>query len=253
MSSETPPAEVIAGDVITILPTLADASIDMVLTDPPYNSGALFTSARRSAPARKYKNVGGVSYGGESRDQRGFTAWSTIWLAECYRIAKPGAFLACFIDWRQLPAMSDAVQAAGWLWRGVSAWDKTPACRPYGPTGGVSHQCEYVVWATKGNFDHRPNIAGLVTARTPKERVHMAQKPQAVLSHFLQLCAPGGVVLDPFTGSGATGIAALTSGRSFVGIEIDPDIAAMARRRVDAVVPSSAQELNLLSTGSAHG
>jgi len=239
-------AEIITGDVLSVLPTLAAGSVDMVLTDPPYNSGALWATNRKKPVEVKYHNTSGVTYGGDSRDQRAFTFWATMWLAECLRISASGAFLVSFIDWRQLPALTDAVQAAGWLWRGVAAWDKTPAVRPYAPSGGVSHQCEYVVWATKGAPSKVPNISGVVRSPTPRERVHRAQKPLPVLAHFVQLCRPGGVVLDPFAGSGSSGIAALRSGRRFIGVEIDNAIAADARARL-AAITEPAQELELIA------
>lgn len=54
---------------------------------------------------------------GDSKDQRSWTLWCTYWLSDCLRIAKDGAPLLAFSDWRQLPSMTDAVQAAGWIWR----------------------------------------------------------------------------------------------------------------------------------------
>ena len=55
--------------------------------------------------------------------------WATLWLSECWRLAKPGAPALVFSDWRQLPAMTDAVQAAGFEWRGIVVWHK-PNARP---------------------------------------------------------------------------------------------------------------------------
>jgi len=53
-----------------------------------------------------------------------------------------GCHLVAFSDWRQLPALCDAVQAGGWLWRGIAAWDKTEASRPR--NGGFRAQCEFM-------------------------------------------------------------------------------------------------------------
>jgi len=70
---------------------------------------------------------GGKSFAdfpGGNRDQRGFQFWATMWMSECYRAMKNGAPICVFTDWRQLPLMTDIMQAAGFVWRGVYVWDK---------------------------------------------------------------------------------------------------------------------------------
>ena len=63
---------------------------------------------------------------------------------------------------------------------------------------------------------------------------HPTQKPVGIVLPLIEYsCAPGGTVLDPFAGSGAIGCAAQLLGRSYIGIELNPDYAAMARRRID--------------------
>ena len=57
------------------------------------------------------------------------------------------------IDWRMLPTMTDAVQMAGWTWRGIVVWDKTNGCRPQ--LSRFRSQAEYVVWASRGAIDTR--------------------------------------------------------------------------------------------------
>ena len=141
------------GDALGVLTTLPAASVDAVLTDPPYSSGGITLSAKQVDPARKYQR----SYIkrqyppmlGDSKDQRSWTMWCTLWLAECWRIAREGSPLLVFTDWRQLPALGDSVQAAGWAWRGIVAWDKRSG-RPQ--LGRFRQQCEYVLFASKGRF-----------------------------------------------------------------------------------------------------
>ena len=141
------------GDALRVLTTLTDASVDAVLTDPPYSSGGQSMSARQADPAQKYQQSGTKRQYppmlGDNKDQRSWILWSTLWLSECWRIAQDGAPLMVFTDWRQLPALTDAVQAAGWAWRGIVAWDKRSA-RPQ--IGRFRQQCEYVLFASKGRF-----------------------------------------------------------------------------------------------------
>ncbi|MEU9654211.1 site-specific DNA-methyltransferase [Streptomyces sp. NPDC048110] len=227
------------GDALTTLTTLPSDSVTATITDPPYNSGGTSTTARTSATARG-KYVSGNArhalpdFDGDTRDQRSYTLWMTLVLAQCYRITQHGGPLLVFTDFRQLPATSDALQAAGWTWRGIVPWHK-PISRP--ARGGFKRACEYVLWATKGPVDATRNpvyLPGLFTASQPrgKGRVHITQKPDELMTELVKICTPEGTVLDPFTGSGSTGVAALTSGRSFVGIELSAPIADTARARL---------------------
>jgi site-specific DNA-methyltransferase (adenine-specific) len=230
------------GDALAVLPTIEPGSVDLVLTDPPYNSGGRTQSDRTKDTARS-KYVSGdaghqlADFPGDNRDQRGYTAWLSLILAHCLAAAKPGASLLVFTDWRQLPATSDALQAGGWLWRGIVPWHK-PINRPR--IGGFRAECEYVLWGSNGPIDATRNpvyLPGWYSASQPRgtKRVHITQKPVDLLGDLVRVCVPGGVVLDPFTGSGSTGVAALQSGRPFVGVEATEHYAATARGRLEAV------------------
>ena len=229
------------GGAITILPTIETASVDLVVADPPYNSGGRTQSDRTRESARG-KYVSGdpehllADFAGDNRDQRSYTAWLALVLAECLRVSRPGASLLVFSDWRQLPATSDALQAGGWLWRGIVSWRK-PISRP--KMGGFRAECEYLLWGSNGSVDATRNpvyLPGWYSASQPrgKTRRHITQKPVELLSELIRVCVPGGVVLDPFAGSGSTGVAALSTGRAFIGIEITEHYAAIARERLAA-------------------
>ncbi|MFJ4687072.1 DNA-methyltransferase [Streptomyces sp. NPDC088789] len=229
------------GDALTILRTLPDASVTATITDPPYNSGGLTSTARTTSTARgKYVSSDAQhtlpDFDGDTRDQRSHTLWLTLVLTECYRATEHGGPLLVFTDFRQLPATSDALQAAGWTWRGIVPWHK-PISRPW--RGGFNRACEYILWGTKGPVDASRNpvhLPGLYTASQPrgKGRVHITQKPDALMTELVKICPAAGCVLDPFTGSGSTGVAALASGRSFIGIEQSAAIAGTARTRLTA-------------------
>lgn len=59
---------------------------------------------------------------GDNRDQRAFLIWAGLWLNAARVASKPGAVLCSFIDWRQLPTLTDAVQVGGWVWRNLATW-----------------------------------------------------------------------------------------------------------------------------------
>ncbi|GAA1015915.1 methyltransferase [Acrocarpospora pleiomorpha] len=240
------------GDALAVLPTLPDGSVDLVVADPPYNSGGRTNSERSNQSARD-KYVSGDSdasgeladfAGGDNRDQRSYTLWLSLVLIECLRVSRDGASLLVFTDFRQLPATSDALQIGGWTWRGIVPWRK-PISRPQ--RDGFRRECEYILWATNGQpLRHAEPLflPGLVEGSQPrgKTRVHITQKPVPVLRQLIQICPPGGSVLDPFVGSGSTGIAAAEEARSFVGIELGARNAELARRRVAAAYAAAPEK-----------
>ena len=144
----------INGDSLLILPTLAADSVDAVVTDPPYSSGGQSVASKKVAPQQKYQSALRRAYPellGDNRDQRTLLIWATMWLIECLRIAKSGAPLLLFSDWRQIPVFSDAIQIAGWVWRGLVVWDKTESARPQ--IGNYRNQGEFVLMATKNKWN----------------------------------------------------------------------------------------------------
>lgn len=214
------------------MPEIESGSIGAVVTDPPYSSGGTHAKDRAKAPMDKYiSNENHHRYAarpfllGDNRDQRSFTTWCTIWLLEAYRILRETGYILAFTDWRQLPAVSDAIQCAGFVWRGVIAWDKTEAARPP-HTGYFRHQAEYVVWGTKWKClraDGRGPFPGVIRERVDSaNKKHPAQKPVGLMRQLVRCAPEGEAILDPFAGSGTTGEAAILEGRPFIGIEADP-------------------------------
>lgn len=235
--------EIKKGDSLTLLRTLPSASVDAVITDPPYCSGGSSAQARSGDPLKKYlqSDLFSHSFEGDTRDQRSFVLWVSLWLAECLRVAKPGAPLCVFSDWRQLPAVTDALQIAGWVWRGIVPWDKTEQTRPQG--GRFRNQAEYIVWGSAGPMPLQRKVGVLPgVVRAPvivKDKRHPTGKPIEVMRFLARICEPQGLILDPFTGSGSTGLGALLEGRRFLGLEIDAHWRDVAIERLRAVGPPS--------------
>jgi len=226
-------ALLILGDSLRVLPLIR--GVDAVMADPPYSSGGAFRADRVSATSLKYQSpqARGLypEFSGDNRDQRSFAHWSALWLAACREATKPGGLLGCFTDWRQLPSTTDAVQAGGWVWRGIAVWDKTEGTRPR--KGAYRNQCEYLAWASNGQMGKDGICAPGVFRHSvaSEKKHHIAGKPTALLENLLSIC--GDVILDPFMGSGTTGIAAVRSGRKFIGIEMDAAHFDVARARIE--------------------
>lgn len=226
------------GDALEVLAELEFSPLEVgaVVTDPPYSSGGLFRGDRTQLTSTKYVDTRTQAirpeFSGDNRDQRSFTAWAALWLGRAFRISSEGALVASFVDWRQLPAMTDAIQVAGWVWRGIATWHK-PGIRMQ--RGRFSGSAEFLVWGTSGAWLDHDGAPQNVFAHPPvpgNRREHIAEKPLPVLGWALQAVPPGAVVLDPFCGVGTTLAAAKARGLRSVGIELDERCCTAAAKRV---------------------
>ena len=172
-----------------------------------------------------------------------------MWLGEALRVTRPGGVCLLFTDWRQLPVTCDALQAGGWIWRGIVPWDKTESARP--DKGRFRNQCEYVVWGSKGPLGvappDAPCLPGFVRARVQRsDKHHIARKPTDVMRELVRIAWKGGTILDPFCGSGTTGVAAVEAGLDFIGCEAVPAYATTARERCAAAADAVAAAASVL-------
>ena len=208
--SDNPQWEIIQGDALKVLSGFAPGTFDAVITDPPYASGGRTQAEKNKSTAKKYSNMGDHApppFDGDAKDQRSWTRWAAEWLYDARKICKPGAPVCMFIDWRQLPAATDALQWAGWIWRGTAVGDM-PISRPV------------------------PCLPGVFKYGNPQNRIHLTEKPLQLMRDIVKITEPGGRILDPFAGSGTTVLAAVLEGYSATGIEVTDAYAALARGRI---------------------
>lgn len=231
-------------DCMEGLAAVPDSSVDLVLTDPPYSSGGAFSGDRRSRTGVKYTATdyeGAAAlpdFSGDNMDQRGFTEFCRQVFAKCREKTKPEGVIACFIDWRNLPALTDALQAAGWVWRGIAVWNK-PNGRPQ--KGRYRNEFEFIVWGSNGAMPFERGVGCLpgyyrYSNVQSKDRVHQTEKPLQLITDLLEIVPKGAIVLDPFMGSGTTAEACLRTGRSFIGFELSKEYHAVAMQRVENTV-----------------
>lgn len=233
--------QLLQGDALRLLPTFEAGSFDALITDPPYASGGTYAASRQRPPSEKYPQGGTrvlhADFVGDERDQRAHLQWMHLWLAECVRVLKDGAPVLLFTDWRQLPLTTDALQVAGFTWRGIAVWDKTEGVRPQ--LGRFRSQAEYVVWGSKGDMPltrRAPILPGVLREKVRKvDKHHMTGKPTALMRQLVRICETGGRILDPFAGSGTTLVAASLEGYNWTGIEMTQHYADVSRGRLAAL------------------
>jgi adenine-specific DNA-methyltransferase len=203
---------ILHADCVKALPTLPDKSVDFILTDPPYL----------------------VSY--KPRDGRQVcnddnAAWLKPAFAEMYRVLAADGYCLTFYGWPHADRFMQAFRAAGFRPVGHFAFPK-----PYSSSvGHVRCQHESAYLLAKGNPRTASPLSDIVAwAENTGNKLHPTQKPTSILRPFVESYSPeGGIVLDPFAGSGSTLVAASALGRSYIGIEIDARYHAVAARRLN--------------------
>jgi site-specific DNA-methyltransferase (adenine-specific) len=244
LPDEANPVRLVCGESLAILQSIPDGCLDAVITDPPYSSGGFTRSDKGASVAEKYQQSGTerqyAAFSGDNRDQRGWAYWCTLWLSECLRATRVGGYCLMFCDWRQQPTAADVLQAGGWFWRGTIGWDKGLGSRaPH--KGYFRHQLEFVVWGTNGSIDVPPiddprggPWPGCFPYPTKQDdKHHLTGKPTPLMRELVRVAPPGGLILDPFAGSGTTLVAAAQEGRMAIGIEQEPAYVEIGRRRID--------------------
>ncbi len=214
------------GDCLEVLRTLEPGSVDAVVTDPPYGIG--YVSSRTTRPDGSPR-VKRASFGADELDTR--------WLDGAFAACAPDACLYCFTRWDVMPVWKEAIETAGFKIRQRLVWNK---CHwKMGDLRYYGSQIEDVLFATKGtppmHWEHRiGNLFSSSSAYLPEGQYdHPTQKPEIIMRQFVTHSTPeGATVLDPFMGSGTTGVACVQTGRNFIGIELDRGYFEIAEKRI---------------------
>jgi site-specific DNA-methyltransferase (adenine-specific) len=236
-------------DALTGFARVADASVDLVIADPPYGLGK--------------------DYGNDS-DRLGaheYLAWSRRWMDAALPKLKANGSLYVFLTWQHSPEVFSYLKTRLTMVNEI-IWDRRVPSMG-GSTrkfSSVHDNIGFFVKSRDYHFDvdavRIPYDAETKKARTrsifvgkkwlevgynPKDvwsvsrlhrqhgerEDHPTQKPLEIVERMvLASCPAGGTVLDPFMGSGTTAVAAARHGRRFIGFELNPDYFAIVKKRV---------------------
>lgn len=215
------------GDCRDVLPMLGN--VDRVISDPPYEAvmqdkwGVL----SRNAPSSHVRH-----------EAIGFDAIDHMRDAVALAIAEAcegWAILFCMAE--GVRAWRDSLEAAGARYKRAMVWIKPDAMPQFNGQGpSVGHEMLVAAWCGAGhsnwNGGGRPGVF-TYNKNTP-DSVHPTQKPLPLMKQLVHLFSDAGqTVLDPFMGSGTTGVACVQQDRRFIGIEQNPEHFASACRRIE--------------------
>jgi site-specific DNA-methyltransferase (adenine-specific) len=220
--------------------SLPEATVDLVVADPPYNLG---------------KDYGNNL---DLKAWRDYEAFTREWLTQALRLLTPTGSLYVFMGVRFISRLFLILEAElGLHFNGWITWHYTQGM---GRKTGFSPRHEDILYFTKSatftfNLDavripqkyyrERNNMAGAnpgdvwqfshVHYSNPERQPHPTQKPEALLERIIRASSNAGdIVLDPFVGSGTTCRVARALNRQWLGIDINLDYIALSQRRLDA-------------------
>lgn len=240
MDTITESASLFCGDCLTILPTwktgdvraLEDGQRLHVITDPPYE--AIMHQAKKSGIDRAMRRDGGaelraIEFGSVDEIRGAFTAGAA-------GIAT--GWLLAFCTPEGVAIWRDAIEAARLRYKRACVWvkpDATPQFNGQGPAMGA--EMFVTAWAGAGysawNGGGKRGVWTHLTNPPERHGLHPTEKPVRLMRELIQdFTNSGDVILDPFMGTGATGVAAVDMGRRFIGIEQNPEFFAAAVERI---------------------
>lgn len=219
--------KLLQGDCLELMRDLPTASIDAIITDPPY--GIDYQSSRRIDREQRLNKI--------ANDTTPFI-W---WINDAYRVLKDNSPICCFCRWDVQTAFYNALEWAGFKIRSQVIWDRE--VHGMGDLASAFAPQHDVIWfATKGRFkfpNKRPTSILHYPRVSPELLVHPNEKPIMLLQHLISvLTNKGQVVLDPFAGSGTTGMAAQVISRDSIMMELNPYYCEIIKRRMAGIEPN---------------
>jgi DNA modification methylase len=217
-------ATLYCGDCLEILPALGN--VDAVVTDPLYLMG----SASTRAPAGRSRSRIG--------DWSNAAIFYTAWMTHAWgKLAENGSMWVCG-NWRGFPTYQIALDNLGAPLSSVVIWDKEWI--GVGPLNALRQRYELVFHSAKGEGIASRSEPDIWPEKWASKRPsgHESEKPVSLMRRCIEV-GGGDLVLDPFMGSGTTGVACAKPGRRFISIEIEPRYFDIACQRIEAAYDQS--------------
>ena len=234
---------VVNGDCFNYLSQIPDNSIDLILTDPPYNI-AQYSTGNIDLPGRSALNNDLAEW-----DLKPINPFDL--LEDFKRIIKPDGNIFVFTSYNLIGKWHEAFDSEFDTFQ-FFVWHKTnPAPKIF--KNGFLNSCEMIacMWnkGHKWNFSNQRDMHNFFESPIcmRPERLsdpkHPAQKPVKLLEHIISIASnENDIVFDPFMGVGSTGVAALKTNRKFIGIEIEQDYFRAAETRLNDTIASRRKE-----------
>jgi len=207
-------------DAIELMRLLPDASVDLIVTDPPYGVGKPSAWRPETQRFNEIANNDTVLTG---------------WIGECFRTLSPAGAVYSFANWQNVDQWKSAFVGHGFHIRNIIVWDKVvhglaDIATCYAP------QYELIIFAVKGRHvlrGKRPHDVIRCPRVSSSELIHPYEKPISLLKQLIQVSSnEGDLVCDPFSGSGTTALAARNLERNFIACDTTQEYVDVAIKRL---------------------
>ncbi len=257
--------KIIRGDALIELKKISTESIDLIITDPPYNvSSDLKIDRSRWGKKQKRKAIINFNYGEwDKMSEDNFEKFTLEWYAECKRVLKKGGSIYVFFTkelislfhlhrFYEYPPEKTHRDSGLIKTKNIISWIKNNPLPAFNRTNYRS-AVEFIYFGQKEggkatfNFGQQKEMKNyfeypLVQGKERTE--HPTQKPLGLIQKFIEVSSnEKDLILDPFMGSGTTGVACANLNRNFIGIEISEKYCAIAEERIMRVLNQT--KLNL--------
>lgn len=217
--------DLLKGDCLELMKDIPNDSVDLVITDPPYKMTKRGKSCR---PNWMPNNMGDNVFNYELPDPN-------IWISECYRILKNGTHFYTFCNTNDICDYLQIAKQVGFKLHNILIMKKDTGM----PNRWYLKNTELILFFRKGQAKPINDLTSRdwfeVKMPTKKNcKTHITQKPFDLIRKLVTNSSnENDIVLDPFMGSGTTGVACIHTNRNFIGIEIDEKYFDIAKKRIE--------------------
>ena len=225
-------------DCLEGMKQLNNESVDLIVTDPPYNTKIDTTGGGGQRGSNRLNN-----FFKDTFTDKEYQDLINNSVNEMYRVLKQNKAIYLFINWKQLGKWLDSMGKIGFTIKNVIVWDKVVHGLNY---HNYAYTYELIIYAVKGDFF--PNNKSAFDKRkgfykdiwhiqrnidTNKESIHETVKQIDVIrTPILHASEENDLILDPFMGSGTTAVACQQLNRNFIGFEIEQKYIDLANKRL---------------------
>jgi DNA modification methylase len=227
-------------DCLQVLQRLQSKSVDLILTDPPYNLSNFMKERDTNLKAMRENFFGAAGW-----DDLSAVEWERsmdAFFREAARVVKPGGAVLVFMAIIKVETVIRIARLYGLYYKTTGIWHKInpmPRNMNLHFINSTEAWVYFVNQKKTGTFNNEGRAlhdfieGGVAPPRERKHGKHPTQKPEKLMEFFIRvLSREGETVLDPFMGSGSTGVAAGRLGRDFIGVEYDAGYYETARKRI---------------------
>lgn len=219
----------INGDSIKELKKMADESVDVIVTDPPYRT----ISGGSGPTSRMHRRPAGMLSKNDGRIFAENDVKFSDYLPQFFRVLRDCSHMYLMVNFLNLEEAMSEVRRAGFQIHNLLVWNKNNAT----PNRWYMKNVEYVIFARKGAAKAINNKSSMTCHKFNNllgKKSHPTEKPVDLIRFYIEnSSSKGDIVFDPFMGTGSCGEAALLSGRKFIGIELDTEYYDIAKSRLE--------------------